>query len=73
MFTICVVIFIGFGLAVYSVMEIEGSVQYSLVFVGWLEREITITVTAVDGTAECELCCFCNLLQCYQSVFLSFC
>ncbi len=55
MFTICVVIFIGFGLAVYSVVEIERSVQCSLVFVGWLEREITITVTAVDVTAKSEL------------------
>ncbi len=39
----------------YSVMESGGSVQYSLVFVGWLEREITITIAAVDVTAEREL------------------
>ncbi len=57
-FAICVGIFIGFGLAVYSVMESGGSVQYSLVFVGWLEREITITITADDLTAESELYLF---------------
>ncbi len=39
----------------YSVMESGGSVQYSIVFVGWLEREITITITAVDVTAKSEL------------------
>ncbi len=55
MFTICVGIFIGFELAVYSVMENEGSVQYNIVFVGWLEREITITIAAVDVTTEREL------------------
>ncbi len=53
--SVCIGILIGFGLAVYSVMESGGTVQYSLVFVGWLEREITITIAAVDVTAEREL------------------
>ncbi len=64
MLTICIGIFIGFGLAVYSVMESGGSVQYSVVFVGWLEREITVTTTAVNMTAEGEFFYFCLLLWC---------
>ncbi len=72
MFTICVAIFIGFGLAVYSVLESEGSVQYSVVFVGWLEREITVTITADDVTAEGELYCVLPLAV-VSPVFLSLC
>ncbi len=45
----------GFEEASYTVSEGAGSVQYHLVFWGWLEREIIITVSAVEGSAEREL------------------
>ncbi len=42
-------------MANYTVSEGAGSVQYHLVFLGWLEREITIFISTVEGSAEREL------------------